>query len=216
MPTARRSRAAAVSPTARRISSRKRRPVTGRGSSTTSSVTGSASEALPSTIRRTVVGRRTPSTGCSVRRCTVRSAPVHSIQAGRPSSQAPSHGRALPSNALEARCSGRPSKRPEPRKVPRTPTSRSNASSARRRPRWPSRPASTRGRSAARRRGAGRFPRPVGRARAPRPTGRASGCGGTGRRPWCAGRGRSARRPCPPAPARRRSGRAAPHARGAR
>ena len=222
IPTARRCRAAPAVPgpnAARRISSRNRLPRSGSGSRTTpSGPTSTGADAPPSAVSRTRVGRRTPGAGSSVSVCsaTARGVP-HSSHACRPSSHEPTQGRAVPSNALDARNPGRPSKRADAlkmkRMVPR-PTSRSKSGvlrvCGRRRPAVDG-PGARRGRrkhpleARSRRRG--------GRGRAPRPTGRAAGRAGRGRRRWCAGTGRSDR--CAtglarPARARRAPGGAAP------
>ena len=118
MPTARRCLARPGVPAgnaARRISSVNSRPRTGAGSRTAPSRTATGIDAPDSERSRTSVGRRTSARGGAIRsdRSETARGARQRTHAVRPSSHEPIHGRAVPSNALEARNPGRPSKRPE-------------------------------------------------------------------------------------------------------
>ena len=99
-----------------------------RGASTRPSApTSTGGLCSPPALRRTSVGRRTVSSAASrrsSRTVEVRCA-RHSSHAVRPSSHEPIHARGEPSNALEARKPGRPSKRPDDSKPFGPPTSSS-------------------------------------------------------------------------------------------
>ena len=136
MPTARRWRSTPDAPAgnaARRISRRNVRPRSGSGS-VHAAVRGDVHRAATRRRRRrsrTSVGRRTrrgPAARARSSRTVAGSGAVHSSHAVRPSSHDPIQGRGEPSNALDARKPGRPSKRPDDSNAaPRAPASASIA-----------------------------------------------------------------------------------------